>query len=67
MTINSLSTHLDTLQVNRVHNGALEKFHGRKMSLEKTLKFQVWWLSTNTIMSNHKKIESLLMKNSQKP
>jgi hypothetical protein len=42
-------TLLDALQLNRVHYGALEKFHGGKMSLEKTLKLQVWWLSTNTI------------------
>jgi hypothetical protein len=49
LIMSSDSTHLDALHVNRVHYGALEKFHGGKMSLEKTLKLQVWWLSTNTI------------------
>lgn len=52
-----LSTYLDTLQVNRVHNGALEKLDGGEMTLEQTLKLQVGWLSTRIPFGKIGKIE----------
>lgn len=38
-------THLDSLQVYSVHDGALEESDGGEVSLDQSLQLQAWWCS----------------------